>query len=342
MNEVIEMLFENLSCEERKQLQAESKVQFTQIYTKTLEAFNLTPDKAPCSGGFQKCWKEILELWEKCSADASFYLLFSAMHHIAWDRYATKWKNKAIMELLGLIEEAILDNGYAFQIWSLSYEFHDAMEAMKRTTLVGNKYCKSEWVGLYVYAKAYHKICVNGKEPCTSCFIEADFRTFPTATKAKEIILAFEGALHRLLPASVNWTPKQWADEYFIMKEIQQLHGVDYTADYRSFDALVDTFEKLLNGRSYDVSLMMVNQLSVSIVPCIWPRGHQRSVECFLDRICTRIMNQGANPASNGRSKYTKKNLQNSWVAKQYAAGYWPMPQQWKRLIFDVSMGAGC
>lgn len=128
----------------------------------------------------------------------------------------------------------------------------------------------------------------------------------------------------------------------FVLQEIQRLHGVDYRCDYKSFDNLIDAFDKLMEGRSYDCSLMMVQSISASMVPRIWPRGHERSIEQFLNRICKRLSEQEASPVSNGRSNYTRKNLQNSWVTKQYAAGYWPMPQEWKRLIFDVSMGSGC
>ena len=337
------MLYEKLTAEKRKELRTESKQRFEKIYQKTLEAFDLTPEEAPCSRGFQKCWEDILKLWERCGDDAAFYLLYSAMFHIAWKRHVTAGKSKPLVELVELIEQILLEEGYGYQVWSSSYVFCEAMDGMKRTMRVGGGRCKSEWFSRYIYAKACCKIFLKGREdfePWKS-IPGTDYRILPTAVRAKEIPIVFEGAIRRLVPKSVGWTQREWSNEDFILQEIQRLHGVDYRHDYKSFDNLIDAFDKLLGGRSYDYSLMMVQQLSPSMVPCIWTRGHERSLELFFDRICKQVEKE-TGPMSNGKNKYNRKNLGNSWVVKQYASGCWVMPQQWKKLIFDVSMGVGC
>lgn len=327
------MLFENLTTKERRQLQAQSKLRFDEIYEKTLVVFGLGSDEAPCSGGFQKCWKEILKMWDRCADDGAYYLLFSAMYRVAWNRHAIRGEYKPLVELVELIEQALLEEGYAYEVWSSEWVFHEAMEGMKSTTLDG-KNCKSLWFGYYIYVKACCKICMEKKE---SWYWPGDWYSAD-----KDYPNRFETAIKRLLPNADGWSQADWSDESFIMSEIYRVHGVDYSQDPDSFDNLLDVFEKKSKGKAYDIDLMMVRKLSVSMVPCIWPRGHKRSIEQFLDRICKRLSEQEASPVSNGRSVYTRKNLQNSWVTKQYAAGYWPMPKQWKTLVFDVSMGAGC
>lgn len=327
------MLFEKLTTKERKQLQVKSKQRFEEIYEKTRVVFSLTPDEAPCSGGFQKCWEEILKLWNRCIDEGAYYLLFSAMYHIAWDRHAITGRYKPLVELVELIEQTLLEEGYAYEVWSSEWVFREAMEGMKRTTLDG-KNCKSVGFGYYIYTKACRKICAKNEGFC--CWSDIHYAA------NSDCPTRFETAIKRLMPSADGWPQAGWFDENFIMNEIQRVHGVNYTQDPESFDNLLDVFEKMSKGKAYDIDLMMVQSLSASMVPRIWPRGHERNIEQFLNRICKRLSEQEASPVSNGRSNYTRKNLQNSWVTKQYAAGYWPMPQEWKRLIFDVSMGAGC
>ncbi len=335
------MLFKNLPVEQRKKLQAESKKQFAEIYEKTLAAFGLTPDRAPCRGGFQECWNDLLNVWDQWNCNLSCDVFYAAVYHAAWNRYPVGNLSDAEMALFAQVEEILSEEGYAYAVLCRTHHLHRAVDLVEDSIFARNSKCrcKSLWFGRYIYAKVCNKFCLKGNDsrhPYGNMFMVND-RFFPSETQVKETPVIFEAAIKQLLPAAVKWTEANWCDESFIFGEIYQNHGVDYSQRSDSFDYLVDALDKKSKGQAYDIRLMWVEELSVSMVPCIWPRNHKKSVECFLTRLCKRVKERELNPSS-GRSFYTRENLKSCWVVKQYARGCWPIPKDLKRMVFELSV----
>jgi len=158
-------LYENLLAEERKQLQADSNAKFERIFKKSRNVLLSRPYKNCRYTGFQNCWRDIVEVWDKKDPETSYLLFRVVLFRIVWGRYPEKVTDKTLRDLLVLIEEAILEEGYAYTMWSREPTFQAALNAVRDTVLITSAdcLCKSEWFGRYLYASAYCKIGLKNR-----------------------------------------------------------------------------------------------------------------------------------------------------------------------------------
>ena len=335
------MIYEKLSAEERKKLQAQSKQKFAVFYEKTLCAYGLTESQAPCSRGFQKCWNDVLKVLENQTAAIRYDIIYMALYHITWNTYPVSGLSAAKLELLALVEEALIEEGYAYEVWSESYIFNRAMDLIGKSTSIGSPrcLCHSAWFGRYVYANTcYEVVLKNGKVKLHESRIGwIGLNMFESTYSVRNTILVFEAAIKRLIPSATNWTRQEWTNEAHILREIQKVHGINYSQNYEDFDNLMDVFDRLLNGADYDRSLMLLDQVPLSIATSLWPNNALKNLERFFVRICNRTRKQmKINPCS--QSAFRKDILTNSWVWVHFNGTNTPPPKV-KQQIFNVMLG---
>lgn len=256
-------IYMELSAAERKKRQSTSKKRFAEIYKKTLAVLNMSPSNAPCSSGFQRCWSDILSIWDKYAVQIGCNVLYAAIYHITWDRYPLLNGSGPLMELLCMAEQALLDEGYAYEVWSRHYLFSNVLHDVRYTTDTYSKsnLCHSRWFGEYIFARAYCRIILKNRMILSPVeeIRRVEIRILYAPLDARNAVYVYEETVRRLLPSSANWTWKDWTDENVVMKGILTTHGIDYTQNYEAFDDLVDVFNLMLSGRTYDRKLMLLN-----------------------------------------------------------------------------------
>lgn len=240
-------LYEDMLTVDRKQLQADSNAKFARIFKKSVKVLFCRPYK-PCRyNGFQHCWRDIVEAWDEQVPEISYRLFYAVIYRIAWNRYPVQIDDREVRELLELIEEAILEEGYAYTMWAKEPSFQAALTAVRDTTLISSPdcICKSEWFGRYIYAGAYCRIGLKNrvaKEPFDGLRVE-DMEMFATVSRARAIPVIFREAVKYMVPEAVSWTRNEWLDEAFIIQEVQKACSLEQMPDYLAFDAAIDMYD---------------------------------------------------------------------------------------------------
>jgi len=240
-------LYEDRLTDERKQLQADSNVMFVKILKKSSRVLFCRPYRNCRYNGFQHCWTDIVEAWDTRDPKTSYLLFHAVIYHIAWGSYPEAINDKGLRELLMLIEEAILEEGYAYTMWAKEPSFQAALTAVRDTTLLSSPdcICKSDWFGKYIYASAYCRIGLKNrvaKAPFDGLRTE-DVEMFATVERARAIPSVFRGAIKRLVPAATDWSSSEWLDEQFILTEVQRVCGTGQVPDYLALDVLIDVYD---------------------------------------------------------------------------------------------------
>ena len=335
-------IYENLPADEVKKLRKESRDKFELIYAKTLEVLKLDKSSVQCSGGFQQCWYDLLDVWRNNALQMDCVVMNSVMHHIACGRYPGHGMSRDLQDLLQLVEQAVLEEGYAFEVWKKSGVLRRELKFVRELMTPGSKLacCGSRWFGRYVYSNTFSRVYLKNRKLNSEFegMTWDDIHMFVTASQARENVVVFEGAIKRLLPGAKTWTRVQWADESWILQEIHRVHGIDYTVDYPAFDALIDVFDLCLNGRSYDRSLLLLDAFPASMMACLWPRNTQLELERFFLRVSRRTRKQmKANP--NTSAAFRTSVLTNSWVWNYYFNGSVTYSNKVKTEQFNVLLG---
>lgn len=333
------MIYENLSVKQRNFLQARSQQKFAEIYKKTLVAYGLTAKQAPCSNGFQRCWNDLLQIWESRTNSMKYDLIYLALYHITWHTYPVAGLSAAQRDLLASVEQALIDEGYAYEVLSESYIFERAIDHVGRSACVNSPscQCRSAWFGKYIYARTCCKVLLKNRR----CFFDMSklgwtgIGMFGTAYSAKNIMQVFEATIMSLVPSAVNWSCQEWTNEQYIMQEIRKIHGVDYTQDYAEFDALLDVFDRLFNGYNYDRRLLLLKHFPPSMAACLWPADTAEEVERFFIRICDKAK-KNINENPNTRSAFRTDVVTKSWVYRQYDTNVWPATTQTKKHLLEL------
>ena len=332
-------MFENLPTDERKQLQTESKLRFAEVYEKTICALNLSPGQAPCSGGFMRCWRDIMNVWDCQSPGYSYGLFYNALYHVMWNRYPITNLSLAEKELLALVEQALIDEGYAYEVLSDSDSFwvaYDCVVKSLRSKYPSNKGHSARFSN-YVYSAYFCKVALKRKND-NSRINKVGMGLLAGYCREEVTRKAFEDTIKRLVPTAVNWTGCEWTDEAFIFHEIHKAHGVDYTLEPEAFDELIDVFTCMYEGRSYDRSLMLLKKLPVSMLPCLWPKDTEKNMERFFCRLCTRVRRQQLKKP-NSKSSFCRDVLTKSWAYQQYTNGTSIASAEIKKQMFNVELG---
>jgi len=335
-------IYENLPADEVKRLRKESREKFELIYEKTLEVLKLDKSSVPCSDGFQQCWDDLIDIWRSNALKMDCVVMNSVMHHIAWGRYPDTQISGPLQELLLLVEQAVLAEGYAFEVWQESGVLRRELNFIREMVAPRSKSacCGSRWFGRYVYSYTFSQVCLKSR--ILNSEFEGvswdDIHMFVTAPQARENVVVFEGAIKRLLPDAKTWTRVQWADENWILQEIHRVHGIDYTLDYPAFDALIDVFDLCLNGRSYDRNLLLLNAFPETMMACLWPKNTQLELERFFLRVSRRTRKQmKINP--NTYAAFRTSVLMGSWVWNYYFGGSVTYSNKVKTEQFNVLLG---
>lgn len=334
--------YANLPAAEVKKLRAESRRNFELIYEKTLEVLNLDKISAPCSGGFQKCWDDLQDIWRSNVQQLDCVVMNSVMYHIALGWYPGQGMSRDLQDLLLMVEQAVLAEGYAFEVWKESGVLRRELDFVRELMTPGSELacCGSKWFGRYVYSCTFSQVYLKRRKVCSEfedmCW--EDFMMFGTTHQARANVVVFESAIESLLPGAKAWTRGQWTDESWIMQEIYRVHGIDYTLDYSGFDALIDVFALRLNGCSYDRSLMLLDAFPDTMMACLWPQNTQLELERFFLRVSKRTRKQmKANPNTYGA--FHTRVLTNSWVWNYYFNGTVTFSNKVKAEKFNVMLG---
>jgi len=297
---------------------------------------------APCSGGFQQCWNDLQDIWRNNAQRMNCVVMNSVMHHIAFGCYPDHGISKALQDLLLLVEQAVLGEGYAFEVWMESGVIRRELDFIREIATPESALgcCGSMWYGKYIYSRTFSQVRLKERE-IDSVFegiCWADISMFGSASQARENVVAFEGAIQRLLPSAKCWSKIQWSDEAWILQEIHREHGIDFTQDYPAFDALIDVFVLALSGSSYDRSLMLLDAFPETMAACLWPQDPQKELERFFIRVCKRTRRQmRANPNTYGA--FRTSILTNSWVWNYYSSGSVAEPKPVKTEKFNIMLG---
>ena len=324
----------------REQQKQENKQKFTEIYERTLLAFHLTPDLAPCSNACPQCWRDIMHVWNSLGTSCEYNVIYDAVYHIAWNRYCISNPSADYLELLALVEHELVSEGYAYEAWLANGSVDGAMEKIRSTVSIRSGQCHSERFGRYIYANAYRKIYIKDRATSDS-FAEMrsmyDAIMLGSTRGAVEIVNMFENIIFRLLPCASSWTQNIWTDEAAIMAEIQRVQGVDYSPIPGEFDQVIDAFSAALQGKSCDRFLVRIANFTASMAACIWTENTDKKIERFLIRLCKKTRKQ-MKSTSHYRGLSPKKVLMRSWVYQGFKNGTLAQTIEAKKAVFEVEL----
>lgn len=336
------MIYGDKSPEERELLRAESRARFAEIYKKTLEVLEASENDFPCGEGFERCWKDIIKVWNDSESLLGSKVLAFAVYHIAWKTWPISVESKPLLELLCLVEKALLEEGYAYEVWSRQNEFNVAINALRLSTDYDYDrcYCRTRCFGRYIYAKAVCQIKLKDRDPkhLDARKSWTDFQMFGTLSELRERVDLFESAIVQLIPEAKGWTAEKWTDETMLLERIEEAHGVDYTQKHQDFDRLINVFKEKLAGKAYDRDLMLLHQFPASLARCLWPKDTEKNLARFFARICKRTSKQ-EKKNSRYESAFRRTVVMNSWIYKQYEDGTWPSSKEIKRCKFNLALG---
>ena len=322
--------FKNIDPAERKTLIKESKDLYLKIYNLTLKIYGVpTATMLPCSG-YSKCWLDILDIWKANEQKVGYNILYASIYHIAWDKYPVENIKTNEKELLELVERAVLNEGYAYETWAKSKEFVDALHEVLETTYkhLTDSSKGPFWFARYVFSRTLSMIKFKSKNLMDTY----------EGMYVKESTVMFEGAIRKLIPTAKNWDAQMWLDEKAIMDKIYKAHGIDYSKDYGEFDSLIDVFSLMLDGRSYDRSLMLIKSFPESMAASLWPKNTDDNVERFFTRICNRC-SKISKKSNISRSKFRRDVITNSWVYSQYHNGTRTPSKIVLKKMFELGLG---
>lgn len=243
-----------------------------------------------------------------------------------------------MIELLALVEQVLLAEGYAYDIWSDDRDFWDAMDKVEHSTSGSGK-CKSSFFGHFIRCRMKWEIVLKSGE--LNLMLDnvcwKKYLIVGSWMNIKEGIASFQRAVQFLIPDAKSWTREMWSDEAEILAEVHKIHGVDYTLDYGEFDNLLYMIESFLNGNDYDRKLLVLKHVPDSILKCMWPKDTEKHKEAFFARVCERTSNQRkVNPKT--RSRFRNDFVMNSWVWKTLVGDQNEMSTDVKKQVFNMTL----
>lgn len=300
-----------------------SRINFEAIYALTLQLCGLSPVAAPCSRGFKKCWADIIPIWNKHAAALGCPDVFYAtLYHIVWREFQPTITNPDLQSLLLLIENELLTDGYAFEVWRNTPEFHGAFadiltatrnapgapNSKKQRTHVFRRYLYSRTVSLVIYKNTVPRFMWTFAD-------SHDRASFKTAAELHECYQIFEEVIRCLLPEAASWTT-EWADETYILRRMRAVHGVTFSKNYDDFDHLIKAVSLILYDRPYLASLIDAKKFTFSMAQAIWGDQAEKKIETILSKVRTQHVSWAKRTAQSyrGHSLYSHANIINSWL----------------------------
>lgn len=335
--------------EQIKTRKAKSKARFDAIYKQTLQLCGITCKKAPCSKGVKKCWVDILEVWKKYSNTLGCEdVLFAALYHIQWRTFQPIIRSSELKKLVLLVEQELLDDGYAFDAWRITDDFKQAFDAIIGSVrLITGK--RGKWHAntfrRYIYSRTFSLVMYKGKKPDNTWLYMTgrDIRSFTTAAELFECYTRFERILCCLLPEAANWDV-EWAHESYIMQSLKAAYGIDFTLNYADFDRLVEAVGLIIDQRTYTRALLEVENFTFTIAEAIWGSEATKKIQCFFSTVYQNHKSWvNKKRIRNTNSAYSKKNIMDSWIYKmlnEWSASHDKrLTQKTKDKLFNFCLG---
>lgn len=326
---------------------AENRARFKEIYSLTLHLCSTTKEWVTCSTGPLKCWKDILRVWNEYAEEMDCPdMLYAALYHIHWGRFQPTVKSDELKGLILLVENELLKDERAFEAWYGSLEFKRAFDkvltSVRHKKQVGCGW-NSETFRKYLDSRMYMKVVYKEQIPTSDWLLDVhELDTFYCAKELYNYRNDFETAIKRFLPEANNWDA-EWCDETYILNRIKAVHGIDYTLDYDDFDQMYLAVRMFLRNKSYEGELVLVKNFPHSMAVCLWGDQTDKRIYALFANAYSKHRAAKAKNMYPSRSKYCRKNIEDSWVYKLlygwYASKDSRLTGRTKEKFFNFSIG---
>lgn len=299
---------------------------FNEMLQLTITLFNLSSTEALCSKGAKKRWEDLANIWKSYADEACEYSVFDlALHKIYWGVYPEPMK-EAYIPLVRLVEDELISDGPAFNVWRTHSSYRFAFSYMKdqeKALVYRGPRPHSYIFWNYQNSRFWFNVVYKRRKP--DLINPAASLHDMKAAKIHESIYAacegFEKAINCLIPDSKNWTDQQWLDDLNIHRGLKKLYNIQYCDNDPDFEFLIAA---LINKFHYNTPIHLAQLLEVGSIPMdmiqkIWPIETDTELKKLFLQAASRAKTAETrirNCTSRRYGLYSYKKLQNSWLYK--------------------------
>lgn len=300
---------------------------FNKMHKLTIALFSLSPTEALCSKGARKRWEDLANIWKCYAEEACEYSIFDlALHKIYWGVYPEPMKEDYIA-LVRLVEDELLSDGPAFNVWRTHPSYRFAFSYMKdqeKALVNRGPRPHSYMFWNYQNSRFWFNVVYKRRKPGLIDPATASLHDMKAAKRHESIYAACEGfekAINCLIPDSKNWTDEQWLNDLNIRRDLRKLYNIKY-ADYdRDFEILIAA---LMNKLHYNAPIHLAQLLDLGSIPTgmvqrIWPVQTDTELKKLFLQAASRAKNAETrirNGTSHRYGLYSYNKLKRSWLFK--------------------------
>lgn len=213
-------------------------------------------------------WVDLAKVWEIIQGPRRHYILTAVIHKIFWGVYPYEVPcDSAVADLLGMVEEVLLNDVEAHQSWSKWCVFKRVkLEVFEAMYSLGDSDIDIHFIEHYDYLKSRAE-CKIGLEKANPN-VESSYA---------EEYQSYEKMVQRIIPGASIWTHEQWGDDRNIADAIKSLYGVDYICSFEKqndFNRLINMLrsEERYGRESADFMWYAANisELPLSLAQSLW------------------------------------------------------------------------
>lgn len=300
---------------------------FEKMLSETISVYNLTEKSAQCSKGKKKRWADLALLW-RANANSPGYdeVFLPALHKICWGFYPDGTDIEKMGCLLSLVEEELLRDGPAFNMWKSNHDYRISfsdVSCLHKALKHRGPRCHSHITRNYISCYMWFNVVYKRKDPPQIDVAYVSTNSIFSARKHGQIkfgCCGFEEVIQQLVPPSINWSRAQWADDRNIFRYLKKTYGIDYMQHPEAFDKL---YIFLISKWFFNVTdcikyILPITVMSYSLAQFIWPENTQEQIEDMFLKACSR-----AKAVKNRETRFERKTtfsyetIKKSWLYDQ-------------------------
>lgn len=319
----VEFREELMKCLEEEMTETEK---FCWLYSMTMAIYDLEELDYPCSKGHIKRWCDLADIWGRCAASRGEPNIFVlAIHKIHWGVYPANFPEHIPLEMVEVVERALIQNGEDYRGWKMSMYYYEAFDLVIEQVRPLGKHVPAkrlEWYLKYIRNKTWLRIAYKETAPPTVDLSHYTRSEFVAARKHAEIYSecrGYETVITKLIPDAASWDQSQWSNERLLYKHLEHIYGITMERYAREFNSTIDFLIELWYYQTTSIKhLLEIKDMPDALMKAIWPNRTQHDVTKLLALAYSRVKS-----AHTYLSKYninvhgcTWKKLVNSWIYK--------------------------
>lgn len=203
---------------------------FAKLYDLILDALGMNDFPAGTFSDDGNVWLELVEALERHSQFGAAGVFLDAVHRVMWGISLNEGES-AYNEIIQIVVDELLKDGDAFAAWDNYFACDEAISEIGDDNIpwieYGDDYCCSVEHYEYLREKMMWKIRYSKKKYASE------------AANSKNMILEYESAIKKIIPAAESWDEAYWYDERHIYNELMKLYGIDYRKDFAEYGRIL-------------------------------------------------------------------------------------------------------